>query len=525
MFYRISHLIIFSVIVFLSPLTLKADGLSDLPIKEINGRTYYYYDVKPKDTEYSLCRRFGITRDQLLDFNPSQRDGLKAYATLYFPTDIFDAKVDANIEPQPSVEINPEVVSAPDVSENVEDNNVETPIETLIMEDNLNEIVPGEQIFADNDTVFDPEDNSLKISILLPLETKSPNPSKLAQLYTDFYRGFLMGVLEESSKGTPVNLKVFDTAISDEEYSNLLENEDIISTDLFIGPDSETRLSMLAEKANETGASIINAFVVNDALYESNGSMVQTNIPRDKMYAGAISQFLELYKQYTPVFIARVDGEADKVSFTDQLKEKLKEEGRPFKDIVYTGVLTMEDFAPLKLDDNYVFIPVSASRAEFGKFIQGLKEFSATAKRESGDASLFGFPEWTTFRGEQLEQLKDMRTTIYSRFSEPDNYESTRLFNDYKKWYGNEWTDTEPNQALLGYDIARYAISNLRRGDGDFVPSALRPYSGIQSTFRLENIFEGGGFVNNALYFITFRHGAAPFIDIINVSTTPELAR
>lgn len=60
-------------------------GINDLPIKTINGKRYHYYEVQPQETVYSLCHRFGVTREQLVRYNPSVEDGLKAHQVLLFP--------------------------------------------------------------------------------------------------------------------------------------------------------------------------------------------------------------------------------------------------------------------------------------------------------------------------------------------------------------------------------------------------------------------------------------------------------
>ena len=40
-------------------------GINDLPVKTINGKKYHYYEVQPQETVYSLCHRFGVTREQI----------------------------------------------------------------------------------------------------------------------------------------------------------------------------------------------------------------------------------------------------------------------------------------------------------------------------------------------------------------------------------------------------------------------------------------------------------------------------
>ena len=74
-------------LVGLMALNAWADNLSDLPVTKVGGRDCYYYEVQPKETVYSLCRRFGVSREELLKYNPDAADGLKAGQMLYFPVD------------------------------------------------------------------------------------------------------------------------------------------------------------------------------------------------------------------------------------------------------------------------------------------------------------------------------------------------------------------------------------------------------------------------------------------------------
>lgn len=63
----------------------------DLPVRTVNGRACYYYEVQPKETVYNLGRRFGLTKAQIIQYNPSVADGLRAGQVLYFPKSEIDA--------------------------------------------------------------------------------------------------------------------------------------------------------------------------------------------------------------------------------------------------------------------------------------------------------------------------------------------------------------------------------------------------------------------------------------------------
>ena len=559
-----------------------ADSITDLPLKIINNKSYYAYDVKPKETVFSITHKFNITSEQLLQYNPSVRDGLKAYSTLYFPADVF-----GTAEPYARSASEPETLK-PEEPENQTDLPAPAGYKRVVIQrgQSLFGIAREYNITIDELLAANPDINSssyragqsilvplsgghhnisttpapvrevidtppapvapdveeeplaiveeesdtaavdtLLITIMLPFETTAANPSRQAALATEFYRGFLLGVEQLSGDGQPLRLQVVDTWGDPFNFATVLNSERIASTDLFIGPFDERQLALMASRADDTGAVVINPFVMKEEAYISSPSVVQLNIPRDEMYAGAIEEFVKIAGSREVVFLARVDGEADKVPFADKLKEALDSHGIVHKDIVFRGVLTTDDLTRLSPGSDYVFIPVSSSRAEFGKIAGGLREFKNMGAEQGGSMQLLGYPDWTTFRGDQLDMLREFNTTIYSRFVNDNNPTVRRLKADYHRWFGEDWSDVEPNQALMGYDVAQFAINNLRRGEGEFFPSATEPFAGQHFTFMLEKPLEGSGYVNSALYIITFNPAGDVRSRAVKVNVTPLLAQ
>ncbi|MDT7827566.1 LysM peptidoglycan-binding domain-containing protein [Pricia sp. S334] len=54
---------------------------------EVNTENYNFYEVKPKQTVFSLTRKLGLTYRELLDLNPSLSEGLKSGMVLKLPKD------------------------------------------------------------------------------------------------------------------------------------------------------------------------------------------------------------------------------------------------------------------------------------------------------------------------------------------------------------------------------------------------------------------------------------------------------
>lgn len=71
---------------------LKEGMVLRIPVKNedtesVNTENYNFYEVKPKQTEFSLTRKLGVTYRELLDLNPDLKDGLKAGMVLKIPKD------------------------------------------------------------------------------------------------------------------------------------------------------------------------------------------------------------------------------------------------------------------------------------------------------------------------------------------------------------------------------------------------------------------------------------------------------
>ncbi len=75
---------IFAALTLLAASTANAQT-NTLPVRTVDGQQYHYYEVKEKETIYSISRQLGIDRAYIERYNPSVADGLRAGQVLYFP--------------------------------------------------------------------------------------------------------------------------------------------------------------------------------------------------------------------------------------------------------------------------------------------------------------------------------------------------------------------------------------------------------------------------------------------------------
>lgn len=608
--------------------TLSASGASinSLPLKNINGTQYRIYEVQSKETVYSICHKFGITKDELVKYNPAVADGLKAGMTLYFPASgttatpsqqiasgktvthtvqkgetIFGIARTYGLTPEQVIELNPAVNNglksgqvlrlvaeeavkaekpakaekttaseqkghAPEfkpytvkkketfysiaVANGISVTQLEAAnpgIASLTPGQVLNIPVVAEKQVAEakaeekpaaqvsETTIKAPEQTPVTplpevvkptkkepigIAVVLPFMLNEENVGKSAQRYTEFYKGMLLAVDSLRESGTPVHVTAYDTEGSLERVKQIVANPALKHNTYIVAPDNAAQMALLAEFGRKNNVRVLNTFLVRDDSYLTNPAMMQGSIPSGDMYSKAINALAERLKYSTPIFVSVGDG--DKADFTDEVKKVLAARGIAWRDIKVDNKLTKSALSDLAVDGNYTFIPTSSKQADLNRIMPAIIDWRDEAVTPT--VRLFGYPEWTTFRGETLSNMHNLNTTVYSRFfAWEDSPRVTEIHDKFKRWYGADMESAVPRQGLLGFDTGMYLIKNSARQQQAAQGSALTTgskelpvivvdehpvkYDGVQNGFNFVKSAAAAGRYNDFLYLINFRPG------------------
>ncbi len=491
-----------------------------------------HHTIKKGETLFGIANSYDIALEAMLEANPSLDPlNYKVGQTINVPVgklaEDYAAHVTANAAPTLVV---PSKAAAPDedVTEKTEEDEITArypgaydSTTVIVAGEDDGEVIEGddEDDSGDDDDDADTEyGEPLNVAVLLPFMLDEPTMSRTTQLYTEFFKGMLMGAEDmQKEDGEPVIFHFFDTSANIDSVNAILRRPVMEDIDLVVAPDNVAHLSAIVESIGEE-VPVLNIFAVKDESYRTHRNLIQTNIPHDAMYAKAIEMFMEKYSGYTPVFLSRAEGVADKEAFIEGLKKCLVSNGLEYKEVNYPTSLTEGDLAGIDAGAGpVVFVPNSGSKSEFARFIDAVTAFRENAPDPSS-VTMFGYPEWITFRGDSFDEICSMETTIYSRFMANDEDADTRRIKErYKDLYGTEMFDAVPTQGILGYDIATFIVRGLREKEntGVFPPE----FDGIQSYWRLGwsgvtvtdettgEVTSNGGPVNEALYFINYRPG------------------
>lgn len=519
----------FIMAVAMSILSINA-SVYELPIKVVDGKEYYYYQVKPKETMYSLSHRFEMSQEEMIKYNPSLVDGLKSGAILYFPVDelsyidmpivhkvakgesvygiskqygmLIDDLLRLNPSAKDGIKVGEELVikaATKKMVANVDvkqyEGNVDLSVEcdpTLTTIKDYDTSV--EEIAYDEETIYN-------VALFMPFMLNQETMNTATRTYLDFYKGFLLAADALKESGNKINVYAYDTYNSIDSLKNIMEQPDIQTMNVIIAPPGNVSSVKTIANACDKSTAVFNAFYANDTTHLDKKNVIQANIVRDEMYDKAISWLVNEYSDYTPLIIGS-PANKNRASMVDEIKSRYKAKGVEAKEIIFGRNLNLVNLDKLDKKTKYLVIPLSSSEKEFDKYIEALKEFKNLCTE---DVVLFGYPEWITFKDTQRANLHALNTVVYSRFyfNETGNAEQefTQKFLDV---YKAPMKKSPPIQAVLGYDCGYYIINALREGNGNILDADLQ-YTGLQYTFDLENPTGEKGAENKSLYIIRYQ--------------------
>ncbi len=492
------------------------------------------HHVEKGQTIYGIATKYGISTDKLIEQNPIVRDGLKAGQELHITIPGANASETTGQKaampvPDKSNKQNVtgylvkkketfySIAQAHGIS--VAQLEAANPNVSILKEGqvlNIPSPISEEELAEQNkpteDTVAAPLDKvaapdaPLSIAVILPFMLNEETPSKSAQRYTEFYKGMLLAVDSLRNNGTPIHISAYDSEGSLEKVKELLARPEMKENRIIIAPDNAAQLTAIGEFGRNNNIKVFNTFIVRDESYLVNPEMMQGNLPSNKMYEKAIQSYTERMTYSHPVFISMAGNSGDKADFIAELKKSLNEKGITYSDITVEAKLTPTELKQLPAKDAYTFIPTSAKQSDLNKIMPGLIEWRDETTTAS--VKLLGYPEWTTFRGETLDNMKNLNTVVYSRFySDDDNYRARSIEEKFKRWYGIGMENAVPRQGLLGFDTGMFLIKYLK------YPSVR--YDGVQNGYSFVSPEGINGWFNDVLYLVNFRPGG--LIEKINL--------
>lgn len=452
------------LMVCLVPGTVVAND-KDLPVIELFGKHYYKYEVKKKETLYSLSRRFGVTQEELLMANPSLSEGLKSGQLLLIP--VKDAAVIEEAEA---------IVKAVAAEEET--------APTLVVTSKGIHYQPGDLP---------------RITLLLPIDEQAT--AALNERYVEFYEGFLLAVDSLKALGLSFEVQALQVGSGTDRLAALIAGGALDNTDYCIGGAGSAQIALLSDWARKHRKATILPFSSRIPEVAGNSYLYQPLVSQEKMQERLVA-FLSIRFAGSNVVLLKKSEPMSSAerALTDALKARLKQQGSNYLEVVPDETLEAL-FEVLTEHNENVIVPYDMSLNEATRFIAHLA--AAAAKQPEKPITLIGYPEWQAMNRRNLPLLHQLNTHLYTSFYADFQQPAVREFQiNYNRNFGKSLLNTFPKYGMMGYDLASYFIPRMVSEQTN--SPLVKGLESLQQTFGFRPEGSGSGSYNLVFYFVQF---------------------
>jgi len=350
------------------------------------------------------------------------------------------------------------------------------------------------KIVEKSNTINKFEKKTIKIAYLLPLMLDQPKIDPSVERFVNFYEGSLLAINEAKQSGISLEINTYDTEKSEERTAEILNSAELKTMDLIIGPAFSNQVPLVENFAKENKINTLIPFSSKVSDIDSNPYLFQFNPGQDSELDLLSDMIFGKFKNTHIVF-----AELDDISPLDEgrirveaLKKKMTKEHRNFSSIEFINPETVNLKTALKKGEKNLIIFNSDKLSSVSPYLNSL-----TSESLAYDIVLFKQYNWRN-QNEKMPQ-----SIFISPFITKFDLSSINGFNQqYDQYFGKDVATDSPRFDLLGYDLSKYFIAMIHHNGGKFGNkiNSNNLFKGIQSEPLFERSSNNSGFINQRVY-------------------------
>jgi LysM repeat protein len=443
--------------------------------------TYMDYQVKPKETFYSLSRTFHLTQEELVALNPTLTEGVKEGMVLKVPTGYL-APAPIIAQQQPVIEKAVENAGTIKIVEKVKSETVAAAPEVVEL------------------TKKRGQNDRKKLVLLLPFnlakmqgDTLSASSrikgDKFLNMTLDFYSGAMMAIDSAKALKLPIDVAIYDSqeTKNTSNVSNLLAQNKLQDADAVVGPFYQNNAEATANTLRLYNVPVISPLSKDSANPIDN--LYQT-IPGSDVVRNAVFDYM---RAKNGNIVAVVDRK--KESVINYIKQKQK--GVVFANLTETGGLDVSSLKSLLLPNriNYVVME-TANTAMVRTTIKALIDAQKSCQVQLVILEPNSTLDTDEINFDQLVKLKLMYPSV-TRESD----EAAVLV--FEKEYRLKNKVNPNTYATRGFDVTFDTMMRLVQG------KTYQETTDLMTTEQVDNKFqfykkEDGGHANKGVYILYY---------------------
>jgi len=458
---------------------------------------FIYHNVQPKETIFSLTRKYEITEDILKEHNPFLAEGLKTGQVLKIPK-VANTEIESLLfisEKKDSIAIKLEKSRLKAYSDSIDYKGClkqkmqqTEPYDVTVM-------LPfyltknDEEFYIDSSEV---DDFGKKIYEKIFYEPHYIYPRSLS--FIEFYEGLLLAVDSLKQNGLSINLRVYDTENDTNKIKEILNFPELTNTDLIIGPIYNHEIKLVSEFSKAHQIKMITP-LSDDVNFADQNSLLFQVYPS---FSAQIEEYAKYISNFQNKNIVMVhNGDSIGYNNIQQVKERIFSylsldtnlSSIQFKEVAFKDSINALQHALSNKTENIFVIP-SNDEAFVTDVITNLN----TLKTFGHNIKVVGLSRWQRFNNIDPEYFFNLELSIATPFFIDYNNKDVKNFIlKYRKEYA-----TEPDQmAIHGYDIGMFFLSALQYYGKDFEKCIHQHTSNLlQSNYKFVKWYFNSGYEN-----------------------------
>lgn len=500
------------------------------------GRTKYkVHEVQPKETPYGISKQYGIELEELYKHNPDARKGLNIGDRLLIPQKrgglfqreeehdtyviqpketLYSLSKKFNISIADLVEMNPELKAGPKIGQEIR-----VPKGRLVQaqeaaNDSLNQdtlkltSVDTLKYEISIPRITKPLKENYRIAVILPLflaendtlmiynESTTEQVFKGSEIGLDVLMGVQLAI--DSMKRAGMNLEVymFDSKNKPERCVQLARSPLMKTMDLVIGPLFSDNLIPVAGLLNRDSIPVLNLFSKNEDLVNKYSNLWQATAS-EKEETKALVDYVNAHCPKKNIVLIRQD-EPEQARWAFWARQWLSPRDsldtlNVMEVVADSGQLAPLDSSHFLLDEENIVISLSNDRVFVTDVVSKLNVLRMKNIR------LFGFSDIYELSSPDFDYLMHLRTVVSSPY-----------FVDYKKPALNKVLAefravnyVEPGKyGLLAYDISLHALNSFYRYGSIWGAYGQDDPDGLCMDFQYQPAKQGK--VNHGVYLLEY---------------------
>jgi len=475
--------------------------INEAQIENIDKNTQPYL-VKPKETKYSIAKKFGLTIEYLEKLNPKiAQNGLQIGDVIVVPMEV----VESGDEDFIIYEVQKlETMYSLTHKFSVTDDELE-----VLNPELLNGVREGMLIKIPNKTKENkiefidliPEGKRLNIAMMLPFKSNRDSldfeNDRLLKITSDFYLGALMAIDSLKKQGLSVRLKVYDTE-NDKKISDRISKEvQLQEFDAVVGPMFLNNVKAVSNNLKYGKPLIISPISTKDHSDISNKKLVQERASLEH-HTNEMMEFIKSNYENQDLIVIKNESERSEIQFNRIINDIRAL--NPEKEVQVlqpkNGYIKPEEFKVFRdtLDRDIVnwFFLTDNDPAYLGDVFNNLGVFP-----EQDSLMLFSFEKDRNYN--RIDNNFLARVNFHYPSNSFVDQESVS-YQNFENSFRRKYYDLPSEYAVEGFDLTYDLLIRLATGS-DIIEQGVSERISTKYEF-IENT--SGSIVNKGIYIIKY---------------------